>query len=285
MKITYLDMIDWEPLKMKFIPKRRSQPDTNAASAFIQSYFKECAEEDLDPDCPIREWDVRVGPSGSIIALCEFISEDRIHDLANSLVARFPQYVKVELGERAKGLPQSKSIIWVNFDETTEASDGSTVSIGPFAISRFHITIEQYVDFLGDTKYVPFMYRHGKVRDIITSFMGCQIAEGGKSQMRWPVTHITLEDAESYCRWLGVRLPTAAELTVFCKWVVNEKVQMQFTSDCWTSTQTDDGQSVVLMMPWRSKHIERGWKVTAYSPDRWEHPFISFRVCRERIFP
>jgi len=73
-----------------------------------------------------------------------------------------------------------------------------------FSISRFEVTNAQFAEFVKGAKYVP-AGKWGREGD----------APGGQSDdPKWanhPAVNVTLSDAEAFCKWTGMRLPTEFE--------------------------------------------------------------------------
>ena len=68
---------------------------------------------------------------------------------------------------------------------------------GPFAISRFPITNEQYAKFVKATGHRPPPHWNGPLIP--------------QHQERKPVTNVTLADARAFCDWINLRLPNNDE--------------------------------------------------------------------------
>lgn len=277
MKIRYLDIVDWEPLKMRFVATRRTMPAVPKAIEFIRNSFHRLSTQSPEPEFPLNYWEVKKGRGNDIIVLCEFISERGVMELAESVAGRFPEYAKVELGEKGRGLPASDDLQWLQLERSEVKIDGKRIEVAPFMITKYHITIGQYFAFMDKTGYVPYVDRHTRF-----IFRQSQIASGGRRAYQWPITHITLMDAQEYCKWIDGRLPSEAELTRYFEWLIDRRMKMEFMNECWTSTKKSDGRFVAIEVPWIAKSkVERLGARNAYQPENWDMPFISFRVCRD----
>ena len=88
--------------------------------------------------------------------------------------------------------------------------------IGQFAINRAEVTIGQFARFASATGFVSQAERSGR---------GLVYAAGWEQKAGWtwpfpfgrpgganePALHITFDEAQTYCRWAGKRLPRERE--------------------------------------------------------------------------
>jgi formylglycine-generating enzyme required for sulfatase activity len=155
--------------------------------------------------------------------------------------------------------------------------DGKTVHVNACRISLAHVTIDQYIEFMDKTGYVPEFDRSGEY-----DFRGSQISTGGRKAGQWPVTSITLADAVAYAEWIGCRLPSEAELYALYKWKRQQKKNYIFGTECWTSTPAKDSKVIVLNQPIINRPLPPIQKLRSpQPPDNNDYPFMSFRVVKE----
>ena len=112
------------------------------------------------------------------------------------------------------------------------------VEVAPFHISRFEITNRQFKQFIDNTGYITmaekrkdaFVFRVGLdefewIQDSTANWRFPNgVTEGGiEDKMDHPVTCISFIDAEAYCNWANVRLPTFEEWEVASRGGQTEK--------------------------------------------------------------
>lgn len=93
-------------------------------------------------------------------------------------------------------IPGGTFMMGRNNAEDPEETPAHTVSVDPFYLDKTAVTNDEYAEFVRDTNYAaPPSWSVGYAGAVA----------------HWPVTTVSWEDAQVYCKWKGKRLPTEAE--------------------------------------------------------------------------
>jgi gamma-glutamyl hercynylcysteine S-oxide synthase len=204
-----------------------------------------------------------------------------------------PTYIDMPLSQIQLGSAPHSGFIFDNEKWQHE------VTVPPFSISSHAVSNGQYLEFL-----------EAQSNSGLSSFLSPPLhwrREGGqwyeRSFHQWlamdlqaPVRHISAQDAEQYCLWRGLRLPTESELTALMlsspvhwrhsklwEWTSSTFIPFEgFSSDPYQdySNPWYDGSYRVLKgwSPYTPEYLRRPQFRNFYLPSRSD-PFCGFRTC------
>lgn len=222
MKIIKHPCIDWEPLRLRLHAAKASRD----LGARVEAVFKEvfqirearqlciCSEKSLEIEGTPR--------SKKLTIYCEWICESCLDVFYELLGDKVPEIEKVELGyplsnemkQQFRNLDRSP---WVNIGpKVVEFEDGSTQHVEPFTIARWPVSVDEFDQFTKTTGYVTGAERDGEDTFRHNPVNSCF---GDAVRKRMGATCLSYLDAEAYCQWAKVRLPTEAE------WIAAELIE------------------------------------------------------------
>lgn len=105
---------------------------------------------------------------------------------------------------------------------TANEKPAHQVTVKAFELDKSPVTVAEFSKFVEATKYVTDAEKFGDSGVYNFTTQGWELKKGAywlyplgrelsKAQMDHPVTQVSWNDAEAYCKWAGKRLPTEAE--------------------------------------------------------------------------
>ena len=250
MKIVYGDVVDFEPLKLRFtIDLNGPDADSGAVADFVLAWMGKQRQSNQDEWNHCKCMSAEVALSGVVEASCEHFPADDIEQLAQAVAERFPLVVELRVGDNESGSALLGEIDWLSIPAGRVVIDGVETDVDSFEINFTQITAGQFVGFLDATSYTP-------VPDLLNAAPGSTIRDFqftfGKSP-KIPLRGVTHDDAIAFADWAGYRLPTDEELRLFFDTaMVRMKKEINWSGYTWTSTPAGQDQFVVRDGPYQS---------------------------------
>lgn len=183
-----------------------------------------------------------------------------------------------------------------------EFEDGRLITLPPFAIQKYAVTIGQFQAFTDETGYVTTAERTGQYGEDTYKHGPTIEAIRPRDRLNLPACSVSYLDAVAYCHWSGKRLPSESELlaaSLVDERIVTsrEKQTLLFGPDGrfrasqfpnalvdlgpqWVQGIAAEGHAVVRTGPflireheWRSRQSRHEWPVDAYDI------MCGFRTC------
>ena len=120
------------------------------------------------------------------------------------------------------------------------------VHVGSVAVAGAEVTAGEYVAFIDATGYVP---------EIENRFL-MDWSDAGPAAPARPVTHVSLDDARAYARWVGARLPTEFEWQLAARQSGFRRVEPLVWN--WTESEHTDGITRFAMLKGGSAYEPTG---------------------------
>jgi len=203
--------VDWEPLSISLHPSASvTRADLSAIEAFAHAWLQTRADRS---DCPCRlsyfAGEI-VEDTNEIQLSVEWMCERCVDALLAALDKQFPGRIE----SAGIGTPEIEKIIPSSFfiaipSQVVTFEDGREEAVSDFAISNRPVSVGQFDRFVQATGYVSTAIRDGKESTYKDNYL-VEFA-GDIHPAEVPASFISFLDAQAYCRWAGMSLPSEAE--------------------------------------------------------------------------
>lgn len=154
----------------------------------------------------------------SILLACNSKAKEETHEANNQAVGS----VKNQLTESQMIEFEGGEFIMGSNSGTSNEQPAHKVKVNAFKIDKSPVTVEQFAAFVNETKHLTDAEKFGDSGVFNTQTQQWELKKGAywlyplgrnkdKAIANHPVTHISWNDAQAYCQYVGKRLPTEAE--------------------------------------------------------------------------
>jgi hypothetical protein len=253
MRIIEEDLVDYEPLVMRFVaeaPLRASV--AKKLASFVTEWFDRAAAADPQGWHWAKEWRAWID-GREVFACCELPPPGALPALAADVEAAFPRIVEIRLGTALAGPTTRARFDWIALPGGEVTTGGKTHSVAPLEISFTPVTLGQYQEFMQATQYTPVPDVLEQSPRYLVDHFTLNIGKSPKQ----PLFGVTHDDAVAYCQWAKLRLPSDPELLHFFEFTVRNKYKFDWSGECWTSTAGDGDNFVARDGPYDLRGLEK----------------------------
>jgi sulfatase modifying factor 1 len=152
------------------------------------------------------------------------------------------------------------------------------VTLSPFRISKFEITVAQFQKFIESTGYITDAEKGTNFKGSKLWVGTTKIKEGANwrcntdgnprpaSEYNHPVLHVSWFDANAFAEWIGCRLPTEAEWEYACRAETTTPFNIGYIL---SSIKKSNSVELVFTSAWGAEYIGKTWPVGSFTPNSW----------------
>ncbi|QDV19104.1 Formylglycine-generating sulfatase enzyme [Gimesia panareensis] len=279
-QIIYEDLVDWEPLQMRFIAgSDLTRSESEDIARLIKDWMDRAAEADPELWEMAKEWGAGVEADGTVTAACEFFPPQEIERLAEELTVNCPQIAEMRMGMPLEGPACIKDTKWFSVDAGEVTVGKQTLAVPAFEISWSPVTVGQYEEFIAATGYTPLPDKFEEQPGFLIDHFKLNFGPSPKHAL-YGVTH---DDALAFCKWANLRLPTDHELKHFFHSACRQGQDFVDGGECWTSTSVMHNLYVSWEGPCRAESLSDPDERYRKLLDRYQYQFLEapcFRVVK-----
>lgn len=207
MRVTELDVQDWEPCEIKFdfFPA----PVPLEFQAFVERWLRDDRFKAPVCECTFRYLEFPAQHENSITLRTEWACKVCVQALADFAKSEFPTLSNVELGLSPLRLATLDPQFVRIEGKEIEFEEGRRLTVKPFLIAKHPVSIGEFEEFVRATQYVTVAEQQSS-DDTFRSHCGLSGLRG-TALLRASVKFIAPNDAEAFCRYKGYRLPSEEE--------------------------------------------------------------------------
>ena len=281
------DLVDWEPLLMRFIFKEPvAAGRREALVAFIDDWFGGKANQWLaareagaPPERLVQYGGARIEGDVAVEAAADLIPIEWLQELTDAVERTFADVDHLRLGTSVTGPATRSDFEWVRIPRGEVMLHGNAIAIGDVDISLHHVSLGQFEEFMRETGYRPVQDRLQGEDSLIES-----VHSHAGASPKVPVVGVTYGDAVAYCDWASLRLPSEAELYAFFLSKARKGYRFEWGGQCWTTDVGPDGTVIACEGPYSASLRKTPQQLENhrdyFAHDHYDYPLIGFRVAK-----
>src|SRR5487761_1219135 len=285
MRVVEEDLVDWDPLVMRFIFKspvgigRRE-----ALAAFIDEWFATktrawltASEAGGPPQIFVEYFGSTTSGYNAVEASANRLLLDWVQNLTEAVERSFLDVDHLRLGVSIAGPTVRSGFEWVHVPQGEVALRGTLIPIGDVDIALHKVSVGQFREFMDEPSYRPARARAKGDG----SLMGYMRINYGSPKV--PVHGVSYGDALAYCKWTGLRLPSEAEIYALFLAKARDSYQFMWGGLCWTADTEQDGTIVTCEGPYYAawqRTPTRENRRECHLRDHYGDPLICFHVAK-----
>jgi hypothetical protein len=306
MKIIKNKILNWEPLEIRFIPKKKKKGWDKEVFEWLHGWEKdrlEIAGDLQTSQIPLEYYIAKVTSNGTVAVHVEWLCEKSIEIFANYIRKNGTNINQLIIGDEIGETLSTEQIeLKIHFIKVPEkliyTETQTNIRVPSFEISKYPITVGQYKKFTNATDYKTTNERKGCYLTYFNNdfLIGMSLKEKESTA----ASCISYNDAIEYCKWAGVRLPSDHEWlsAAVLDWKIEYKddditeeliqkniskpLALQRLSSEWIGEYiTKSDSAYVREGP--VYLLEKGWKKPKQRkkyPTKYTDLLLQFRVCK-----
>lgn len=306
MKITINEVLNWEPLEIRFVPIKKKQNWDKEVFTWLEGWERDrtsIAGNFKTSQMPLECYVADVATDGTVVVHIEWLCEKTIDIFADYIRKKGTNIKELVIGDEIdETMPTERVGLEIQFIKIPQkiiyTETKTDVNVPSFEISKYPIAVSQYSKFARETNYKTTNEKKGYYLTYFDNELLIGLSKKKIESMA--ATCISYIDAIEYCKWAGVRLPSDIEWlsAAILDWKneyksndLSERLVQKYASKStalknlsheWTSEYSAKSDSAYVREG-PGYLLEKGWKKPRQRtkrPSDYTDLLLQFRVCK-----